>query len=204
MSFAVPAAVALFGVGLGVGLGGLGWFARESVNAYVHRESSAAKSWDTLSNRAILKKADADLKTYFLKEQEYELIVREFQTVKDEVIDKKNYVAMVQILNRLRGSPFFDEKYRPEYDALWVMLTHRGVRSNIATNSHGQPNNTAAINNQSTEVPDGSITCEQLKQYVPDHFEKLKNTFESSCGSDMKNKVTLEDAVEALERKLRN
>lgn len=103
-------------------------------------DAIAADAWDKLSTKAILKHADKDLKTYFMKKQEYTMIARDFQAVKGEFVkDFKattpepalltHIVGLQQVLNRLRGSPFFEDEYRPEYDALWVMLTGRQAKT---------------------------------------------------------------------------
>lgn len=82
-------------------------------------------AWDKLSTRAILKSADTDLKTYFLKEQEHAMIVRDFYAAKEELKESsmENTVALQQVLYRLHGSPFFNKDYMPEYNALWAMLS---------------------------------------------------------------------------------
>lgn len=88
------------------------------------KDAIEIEAWDKLSTRAILKSADKDLKSYFLKEQEYTLIVRDFQAIKEET-RPGNTTGMTQVLNRLRFSPFFDNKYRSEYEALWIILSAR-------------------------------------------------------------------------------
>jgi len=53
-----------------------------------------AEEWNKLSTRAILKVADPDLKSYYLKQQEYALIVRDFQALKNT----KDSIAMQLVL----------------------------------------------------------------------------------------------------------
>lgn len=85
------------------------------------RDALAVRAWDELSTRAILKKADPDLKTYFLKQQEFLHAVRDFQDLKEI----PRTPPMLDVLVRLRASPFFSDTLRPEYDVLWVLLTQR-------------------------------------------------------------------------------
>lgn len=146
----------------------------------------AVDAWDKLSTRAILKHADKDLKTYFMKEHEYGMIVRDFQAVKSELVkDFKettpesasltHIVGLQQVLNRLRGSPFFKDEYHPEYDALWVMLTGRQIKT----------------------------SCGELIEEFPKFKTHLKATFKT-CEDDENGEITIIDAVTALERKLSN
>ena len=140
------------------------------------KKAIQAKAWDELPTRAILKVADKDLKTYFLKEQEYALIVRDFQAYRNQV--ESNTTAVKQVLNRLRSSPFFDDAYRPEYDALWALVT--------------------------TNKPE-KITCQKLCQLFPEEaFEKAFQVAFDCAGTTKDKVINLEDAFAALEMKLRS
>ena len=153
----------------------------------LQKRAKDAEAWDHLSTRAILKAADPDLKAYFLKEREYALIVRDFQAITPETT-VKNTIAMVQILNRLRGSPFFDDKYRPEYEALWVTLTSEPVKSELKDSPK-----------------ELSVPCEELFKLFPEYAGQFKVAYKS-CGDLNKvlGDVGLQDAIRALEVKLRN
>lgn len=150
----------------------------------LQKNAVEAEAWDKLSTRAILKRADKDLKTYFLKEQEYALIVRDYQAIKQET-SSKNTVGMTQVLNRLRGSPFFDNNYRPEYDALWAILTNPDKPAN-------------------DQVKESSITCSRLFSVFPGFEKEFKNTFANCKDGEKKGVVDLPTAMSALEVKLRN
>jgi hypothetical protein len=172
--------------GAGIGQAFSGWAKKLEYDP--NREHDTHKAWAKLTTREILKKADPELKTYFLKEQEYALIVREFQSLKDATIANNDYTAMILVMNRLRASPFFDEVYRPEYDTLWLMLTQKGKK-------------------------DG-IKCAQLYKIYPEFkndFYKIYEPCENDStwsklvlGGGGEGNVSILHAIEALERKLRN
>ena len=168
----------LLGLGLlslSVGVGAIGYGLASMLEAWPKRNAIAAKGWDKLSTRAILKSMDPDLKTYFLKEQEYLSIVHEFEMLKESTIKTGNYTAMSLVMHRLRQSPFFNEDYRPEYAALWLILTQ-------------------------SDSKDG-MGCSQLFEAYPDFRSKFRTAY-TGCRSAEK-RVSVREAIEALERKLR-
>lgn len=109
----VAAAIA---VGLGIGI--LGWsHTSSSLNEELHA-AKAAQAWGELPTRTILRSAEPDLKSYFLKEQEYLHTIRDIDTLQEPS-------ALPSALHRLRTSPFFNEAYRLEYNVPWEAV---GVR----------------------------------------------------------------------------
>ena len=105
------------------------------------------------------------MKTYFLKEQEYAIIESPFT----------HSAGLQQVLNRLRGSPFFDNTHRPEYDALSVMVSMK-----------------------KKELKCEELKCEELIKTFP--MQDFKSAF-SQCWDD-KQFVEIEEAADGLERKL--
>ena len=80
-------------------------------------EATKIEAFDKLSVKAILKSKDRDLSSYFAKQLEYQMIVSDFHEC------KKNPIALRQVLSRLHMSPFFNDAYRAEFQAVWSMMS---------------------------------------------------------------------------------
>ena len=69
----------------------------------VEKEAHAARAWDKLSTRAILKKADPGLERYFEKQEEYHQAKSQLRRVGDRGINTwADCVAMVELVSRMR------------------------------------------------------------------------------------------------------
>lgn len=87
----------------------------------VEKEAHAARAWDKLSTRAILKKADPGLERYFEKQEEYHQAKSQLRRVGDRGINTwADCVAMVELVSRMRRSPFVDTQ--EERDSLLRMV----------------------------------------------------------------------------------
>ena len=88
----------------------------------VEKEAHAARAWDKLSTRAILKKADPGLERYFEKQEEYREAKSDLRAVGDRggINTLVDCVAMVKLVNGIRLSPFFDTQ--EERDSLLRMV----------------------------------------------------------------------------------
>lgn len=82
----------------------------------------------SLSTKWLLKLGH-DLDAYFKKEEEYRKIKERLCQCARNPEQHKN-AEIQNLLNDLRASPFFDNKYRLEYDNLWQIV--KGQESSLA------------------------------------------------------------------------
>lgn len=95
----------------------------------VEKEAHAARAWDKLSARAILKKADPGLEQYFKKQEEYREAKSDLRNKGDRGINTlADCVALVKLVNGIRLSPFFDTQ--EERDSL-LRIVERVKRQGV-------------------------------------------------------------------------
>ena len=93
----MESSLGLFGAGLicaglGFGLSAASYAYEQGKYIDAKWRAIHAQEWSKLITKNVLKQADPDLKTYLLKEQEYALIVRDFQSLVDSTLKKMNII----------------------------------------------------------------------------------------------------------------
>lgn len=95
--------------------------AEKMVLAWIGRDAEAVKAMGRVSSAAHLKALDPSLSLYFAKQNEFIGYISQLRQLSNA--PEPDASTVHNLLFQIRNCPFFEDRYRPEYDIAYILTS---------------------------------------------------------------------------------